>query len=323
MSVHIKQKLGSEMLPYAYFNQEIIPLHEAGVSLAANSLQYGSLVFAGIRGFVYEDGIRIFRLRDHWERLMNAAQIMAFDFYLEFDEFAQIMETLVRKNNPQGKFYIRPFIFSDDCRIGPKLNGLTFQLAIYMQTMDNYLNTDAGLRLMTSSFRKYSDNAISTKAKAGGAYLNSMMATHQAHLSGFDEALLFDENGLLTEAAVANVIIRYRDRIMTPALGVGALEGISMRTVRELLAHCGYTVEEASIDRSTTYVADELLFTGTAVQIAYAHSVDGRMMKQPDGHGELYQLITREWESVNTLSHPLAHKWFFFIPTVPGNSSLN
>lgn len=314
MSTRIQQKLGAQMLPYAYFAEEIMPLHEAGVSIAANSLQYGSLVFAGIRGFVYEDGIRIFRLRDHWERLMNAAKIMAFDFYLEFDEFATIMETLVLKNNPQGKFYIRPFIFCDDCRIGPKLDGLTFQLAIYMQSMDNYLSTEGGQRLMTSSFRKYSDNAISTKAKAGGAYINSMMATHQAHLSGFDEALLFDENGYLTEAAVANVLIRYRDRILTPALGVGALEGISMRTVRELLAYKGIPVEEAAIDRSTTYVADELLLTGTAVQIAYAESVDGRKMKQSDGLGELFQLITSEWESVNNLSHPFAQKWFYFIP---------
>ncbi|MGL5917331.1 MAG: aminotransferase class IV [Culicoidibacterales bacterium] len=314
MSERIKNKLGSQMLPYAYFAEEIMPLHEAGVSLAANSLQYGSLVFAGIRGFVYADGIRIFRLRDHWERLMNAAKIMAFDFYLEFEEFAAIMKALVKKNNPQGKFYIRPFIFCDDCRIGPKLDGLTFQLAIYMQSMDNYLTTDGGLRLMTSSFRKYSDNAISTKAKAGGAYLNSMMATHQAHLGGFDEALLFDETGLLTEAAVANVIIRYRDRIMTPTLGTGALEGISMRTVRELLAHRGINVEEAPIDRSTTYVADELLLTGTAVQIAYAASVDGRQMKCASGDGELYQLITEDWQALNELRHPFAEKWFYFIP---------
>ncbi|MGL4973218.1 MAG: aminotransferase class IV [Culicoidibacterales bacterium] len=314
MSERIKNKLGAQMLPYAYFAEEIMPLHEAGVSIASNSLQYGSLVFAGIRGFVYEDGIRIFRLRDHWERLMNAAKIMAFDFYLEFDEFAAIMEELVRKNNPQGKFYIRPFIFCDDCRIGPKLDGLTFQLAIYLQSMDNYLSNDGGLRLMTSSFRKYSDNAISTKAKAGGAYLNSMMATHQAHLGGFDEALLFDESGLLTEASVANVIIRYRDRIMTPTLGTGALEGISMRTVRELLAHRGIIVEEAPIDRSTTYVADELLLTGTAVQIAYAESVDGRKMKCATGNGELYQLITEDWQSLNELRHPFAEKWFYFIP---------
>lgn len=314
MSQRIKEKLGPQMLPYAYFAEEIMPLHEAGVSIAANSLQYGSLVFAGIRGFVYEDGVRIFRLRDHWERLMNAAKIMAFDFYLEFDEFAAIMEELVRKNNPQGKFYIRPFIFCDDCRIGPKLDGLTFQLAIYMQSMDNYLSHSGGLRLMTSSFRKYSDNAISTKAKAGGAYINSMMATHQAHLAGFDEALLFDENGFLTEAAVANVILRYRDRIMTPPLGVGALEGISMRTVRELLAHRGIKVEEAPIDRSTTYVADELLLTGTAVQIAYADSVDGRVMKHNQDDGELYQMLTADWQALNELKHPFAEKWFYFIP---------
>lgn len=306
----IQRKSHKDMLPYVYYDKEIMPFEEAGVSIAANTLHYGGLVFGGLRGYVYEDGrVGIFRLDAHFERLMNAAKIMAFDFHMEYEAFKAIVHELIRKNAPKGKFYIRPFIFCDESRVGPKLEGLHFDLAIYMQNLDNYRKTTAGIRFLTSSFPKYNDASISTKAKVGGAYVNSMMATHQAHLAGFDEALLLNHEGYLAEASVANALIVYRDKVMVPPLSSGALEGITLRSVLELLDYNNIPVEQTNIDRSTLYVCDELIITGTAMQVGYGAEVDGRVMKYSKEPGPITRCVQEEMEKVIALEHPFSERW--------------
>lgn len=306
----ILRKKNADLMPYVYYDKCFLRYEEAGLGIAANSLHYGSLVFGGIRGYVLDDGrIAVFRLEDHYLRLMNATRIMAYDVTISYEAFYAIIQELIRQNKPQRSFYIRPFIFCDRAEIGPKLRNLTFDLAVYMQHLGQYSSTTQGLTFLTSSFPKYADVAMSTKAKVAGGYVNSMMASHQANIAGFDEALLFNENGKLAESSVANTLVVYRGKVMMPPLGSGALEGITLRSAVEILAFHNVPVVEMEIDRSTLYTADELIITGTAMQIGFGAEVDGRKFTHHNAPGPIVSLLQAEMAQILSLDHPLSQQW--------------
>lgn len=270
------ENMKTNKMPYVYFHGAIVPESQATISIASNSLQYGSTCFAGIRGYHRAGAIRIFRLHDHYLRLMNASKIMGLGYFITYPAFVLIVEDLIIKNSPTVDFYLRPFIFSQDEQLAPKVKGLSFELAIYMVPLSNYFDTNTGMRLMISSWRKFPDASFPTKAKAGGCYVNSMMATGEAMRCGYDEALLMDHEGFIVEASVANILISYRNRIIMPEIGSAMLEGITMRTMVELLEGEGEHVHYEKIDRSMIYTCDEMLLMGTAAQVVYVESVDGR-----------------------------------------------
>lgn len=301
-------------LPFSYFNGRVAPSVEAKVSIASNSLQYGTTCFAGIKGHFRDGSIRIFRLEDHYHRLMNASKIMDMGFSISYEEFKAIFEELVNKNNPQTDVYFRPFLFSQDEKLAPKPQGLTFELAVYVVAMDSYFSKPGGMRLMVSSWRKFCDAALPTKAKAGGCYVNSFLATAEAMRSGYDEALLMDQHGYIVEASVANLLISYRNRILSPEIGAAQLEGITMRTAIEFLKEEGIPVYFEKIDRSMIYTSDEIILTGTAAQFAYADSVDGRKIgrQQPEGsffQGPICKLLRDKFHAVIAKQHPKSESW--------------
>ncbi|MCB1135465.1 MAG: aminotransferase class IV, partial [Chlamydiia bacterium] len=233
---------------------------------------------------------------------------LGFDFSMEFEDFRSVLFELARKNAPKTDIYIRPFIFSNDEFLPPRLPGLTFQLAIYMMGFDVYFPHDKGLRMMVSSWRKVPDNVISTKAKAGGAYLNSALATTDAIKAGYDEALVCDESGCIAEAAVANMIMMYRGVAMVPSLGSPLLEGITMRTALDFLREEGMEPHVERIDRSMVYTCDELMLTGTAAQVIFANSVDGRVIG--DGtQGPVAKMLRQKFQDVLNKQHPRHAEW--------------
>lgn len=300
-------------MPFAYFQEQITPLEQACISIASNSLQYGTTCFAGIRGYHINNCIRVFRLKDHHQRLMHAAKIMGMDFYIDYSKFKEIIGELIAKNAPKGDFYIRPFIFSQNNQLAPKRPGLTFELAIYFAPLGHYFNPNQGMRLMVSSWRKFSDLSMPTKAKAGGCYINSFLATSEAVRCGYDEALMTDQEGSIVEASVANILISYRHRILAPPLGSAQLEGITMRSVVELLEREGAPIHFEKIDRSMLYTCSELLLLGTAAQVSFAESVDGRpitsngaIRKEP---GPLCQMMRKAFAAIIAKNHPLAAEW--------------
>lgn len=295
-------------MPYVYFQGTVRPASEARVSLACNSLQYGTTCFAGIRGYARDGRVKIFRLFDHHERLMKAATIMGFNFHLSYESFRAIIEELVLLNHPEPDFYIRPFIFAADEQLAPKPPGLNFDLAVYFVPLGNYFDPNKGMRLMVSSWRKFQDSSFPTKAKAGGCYVNSFLATGEALRCGYDEALVMDQEGYIVEASVANLLVSYRGRLILPEVGAAQLEGITMRTVVELLRHEGLEVHFERFDRSMIYTCDELLLLGTAAQVAYAQSVDDRVIG--DGKpGEICQLAREKFQEVIAGTHSKAQEW--------------
>jgi branched-chain amino acid aminotransferase len=303
----------SPMLPFAYFKNRLVPQAEAHISIASYSLQYGTMCFGGMRGYVFNKEAHILRLKDHYERLMNASKILGFNYYIDFGNFEHIISHLIKANAPTGDFYLRPFIFSDDEVLGPCMDGRNFSLAVYLLPLSDYFKKNGGLRLMISSRKKFSDVSMSTKAKASGCYLNSALATSEARRCGYDDALVMDDYGSIVEASVANLFVVYRGRVLTPPIGTGPLEGITMRTVIDLLKHRNINVTEAIIDRSMIYSADEVFVTGSAAQVTYIESVDGRIIGHHDKpikgpictlSEELFtQLITMNHELSSTLMH--------------------
>ncbi len=300
-------------MPFVYFEQKIVSESEARISIASNSLQYGTTCFAGMRGYVRNGEVRILRMKEHHERLMNASKIMGMDYSIPFEEFKEVIRNLIKINAPNSDFYIRPFLYSSDEQLAPKKKGLTFQMAIYFVPLGNYFDPSKGMRLMISSWRKFSDSALPTKAKAGGCYVNSFLATNEALQAGYDEALMSDDTGQIVEASVANILLVYRGQLITPPLGSSLLEGVTMRSAIELLEIEGIPVQFGKIDRSMVYTADELILAGTAAQFSYASSVDGRQLGSSIAPGPICTLLRSRFEEVINKKHTKSPEWIFSI----------
>lgn len=296
-------------MPYMYFMGQIVEETKAKISIAANSLQYGITCFAGIRGYASDGKVKVFRLEDHYIRLMQGAKIVGIDYSMPYEVFRSIIAEMIAKNKPESEFYIRPFIFCPQARLGPRPAGLTFDLAIYMLPFSGYFDPCKGLKLMISSWRKFSDTSLSTKAKAGGCYLNSFLATGEAQRLGFDEALIMDHEGFIVEASVANVLIVRRGEILAPETGQALLEGITLRTAVELLQEEGKKVNFERIDRSMIYTSEELMMLGTAANITFAASVDDRAIGDGEHAGEVCKLLRKKFQSVISGTHPKSKQW--------------
>lgn len=300
-----------KIMDYAYFKGHIKPYRDVSVPLACNSLQYGTTCFGGVRGYVKEGRIQVFRLKDHYQRLMNASKILGFNYHITYEGFETVIQEMILKNRPESDFYIRPFLFSDDEVLAPKPKGLHFDLAIYFVPLGHYFDPGQGLKLMISSWRKFPDSSMPTKAKAGGCYVNSFLATQEAMFSGYDEALLTDQEGYIVEASVANLLMRYRDRVLMPELGSAQLEGVTMRSAIALLEDAGIQVEFGRIDRSMIYTCDELILMGTAAQFSFAHSVDARQIGSGT-EGKLCRLLRHRFHEVLENRSKRSSEWLTY-----------
>jgi branched-chain amino acid aminotransferase len=299
----------SALMPFAYFRKKVIGSQDAVINIASHSLQYGTTCFGGIRGYFREGKVRIFRLEDHFLRLTNAAKILGMRIDLAWQEFRKVITELIHANQPKSDFYIRPFLFSEDQLLTPRFDGLNFDLAIYLLPLAHYFDPHRGLRLMISSWRKLSDTMVSTKAKAGGCYVNSALATSDAKRSGYDDALMMDEQGNIVEASIANLFLVYRGEVLMPEVGSSMLEGITRRAIIDFLQEEGRAVRAERIDRSMVYTSDEIILTGTAAQVLFAHSVDGRIIGQGDSPGPICQLMRQRFAEVIAGRHANSNNW--------------
>lgn len=298
-----------ELMKFAYFHKRIIPVQDATINIASHSLQYGTTCFGGIRGY-YESGkAKLFRLKDHFERLINAAKILGMKTEISWEEFKTIVIELVQANAPQTDFYLRPFFYSEDQVLTPCFDQIDFRLAIYMTPLRHYFDPHRGLRLMVSSWRKVSDAAMPTKAKAGGCYVNSALAKSEATQHGYDDALMMDDQGNVVEASAANIFLVLRGEVIMPEMGSAMLEGITRRTVIDFLEEENIKVRAERIDRSMIYTCDELIVTGTAAQVTFAESVDGRTISQDGEPGPVCQLLRKKLEQAIKGEHPKSSLW--------------
>jgi branched-chain amino acid aminotransferase len=266
------------MLEYAYFEGQIVPFADAKISVGTHAVQYGTGAFAGIRGYLDQDGetINIFRLPEHAARLLNSAKLLRAKLPFNRESLAQTIVDLVEKNAPRTDVYIRPFIYKSSVQLTPRLSSLDDELAIYMLKLGDYLDTSAGVKAAVSSWHRVPDNAVPGRGKLSGAYINSALAKDEAEEKGADEAILLDQHGHVAEGSGCNLFLVRDGALVTAPITGDILEGITRRTIAQFARDEGIPVQEREIDRSELYIVDEAFFCGTGVQIAPIATIDGR-----------------------------------------------
>jgi branched-chain amino acid aminotransferase len=267
--------MSSSYLPWAYFEGGVVPVANARVPISCHAVQYGQGVFAGIRGYLDQDGstINIFRLPDHVRRFSQSASLIKVTLPGAADALAGIVTELTRRNAPAGDVYYRPFAYGDGDALGPTLAGQGF--ALYMLNVGDLL-AQTGLQVTVSSWRRVTDNAIPARGKVSGAYVNSALVREDARVSGFDDAIVLNERGKVAEASVANLMLVRGGTLITPTITGDILEGITRRSLLQLARDMGIPVEERDVDRTELYVADEIFLCGTGAQLAPVVGVDRR-----------------------------------------------
>lgn len=273
-----------DLMPYAYFQGEIVPVEDAKVSIATHALQYGTGAFGGIRGYQDATGetVNIFRLPEHTRRLMNSARLLRAELKVDADGLAQVLQDLVVKNNPQSDIYIRPFVYKSGIELSPRLTGVEDDIAIYMIPFGDYFDMSRPLKVMVSSWVRSTDNNIPSRGKITGAYINSALAKDQAEEAGCDDALMLNARGKVAEASGANLYIVRNGTMITSPITGDILEGITRMSIIKFAEDAGIPVEVREIDRSELYISEEAFLCGTGAQVAVIGSIDGR----PVGNGE-------------------------------------
>jgi len=270
----------SNLNSIAFHQGEFKPLKECNVNIMTHALQYGTMVFGGIRGYYNKekDNVFIFRPYDHFQRLHNSAKIMQMKPPYSIEEMVNILKELVKRNNYKSNIYFRPFIYKSALRLSPSLHDVEDSFSCYTLLLDEYLDTNRGLRVAVSSWRRIDDNIIPTRAKVSGGYANSALAKSEALQNGFDEAIFLDSRGYVSEGSAENIFIVRNGILYTPPNHAALLEGITRRSIIEIAKEENIPFEIRDIARSELYIADEVFFTGTGAQVAWIAEIDRRVI---------------------------------------------
>ncbi|HYM84584.1 MAG TPA: branched-chain amino acid transaminase [Candidatus Dormibacteraeota bacterium] len=268
-----------------YFEGGFVPMREAKVSIMTHAFMYGTAVFEGIRAYWNEEHGRLYGLfvREHMERIRRSCRIMLMEPVPETDELVRLAVETARRNRFREDVYIRPSFYKSTRAIGVRLHHLEHQLYILTVPFGNYIDTEHGVRVMTSSWRRNADEALPARGKIVGGYVNMAFQKSEAELNGFDEAVVLTPDGHASEASAANMFVVRDGVVLTPPVSDDILEGITRRAMIQLCRDEGLPVEVRSIDRSELYIADEVFLCGTGVQISPVVEVDHR----PVGSGRI------------------------------------
>lgn len=275
---------------FAFFEGRIVPIEQAKVGVRTHALNYGTGCFEGIRGYWSEDEeqLLVFKLAAHYERFLKSCRILCINLPFSIDDLVGITLDLLRCEGFREDAYIRPLAYKADEIIGVKLHNMVDEVTIFATPFGRYVDAEEGARVQVSSWRRIDDNMIPARGKITGAYVNSAFSKTEAILNGFDEAIVLNSNGHVSEGSAENVFIVRDGVVSTPPVTDNILEGITREVVIELCrSELGLPVEERSIDRSELYIADEVFFTGTGVQIAAIIEVDRR----PVGSGAMGPVV--------------------------------
>ena len=263
----------------AYFQGRIVPYSEAKVGVATHALNYGTAVFGGLRGYWNEEKERlfVFRPRDHYRRFLNSCRLMCMEFEHTPESLTDLTLELLRRDAYRQDIYIRPLAYKAEEGIGVRLHDLKEDLTIFALPFGQYIKNDTSAHVTISSWRRIDDNMIPARGKISGAYANSALIKTDAARAGFDEALVLTQEGHLTEGSAMNIFMVRDGILVTPPVTDNILEGITRRSVMELVRNeLGLTVIERPIDRTEVYICEELFLTGTAAQVTVVTKVDYR-----------------------------------------------
>lgn len=260
--------LNQNFLDIAYYRGEYIPFKDANLSIATHALHYGTSAFGGMRGIpdpANPDRALLFRVDRHAKRLSQSAGFLHYD--LPAEKIQEAIVGFVRHNKPKNPFYIRPFVYTSDLGVAPRLHNVEKDFFIYGLEMGEYLSGD-GVSCRISSWYRQEDRSLPLRGKIGGAYITSSLAKTEAVDAGFDEAILMNTQGKVCEATGMNIFIVRNGKLITPSVDQDILEGITRDSVMTIARDRGLTVEERSVDKSELFIADEAFLCGTAAKIS-------------------------------------------------------
>ena len=275
-----------------WLDGKFVPWHEANVHVLTHTLHYGLGVFEGVRCYQTKNKkSAIFRLHEHVDRLFNSAIVLGIDIPFSQKEIFTAIQLVVRKNKLK-ECYIRPIVFLGHNQMGLNPNGVDVRVAIAAWPWGTYLGDEGisrGIRVRISSFTRHHVNITMTRAKACGHYVNSILAKTEAVRDGYDEAILLDSQGYVSEGSGENIFLLSKGRLKTPALSCSNLEGITRDSVFDIAKHLKIEVEEGRVTRDELYIADEVFLTGTAAEITPVREIDNRTI----GNGKRGKTTTR------------------------------
>jgi branched-chain amino acid aminotransferase len=271
---------------FAFFRGRIIPYSDAKIGVLTHTLNYGTGVFGGLRGYWNSDERQLFLFRpyDHYRRFLESASLLLMELPYSAADLVKFTIDLLKAENHRTDCYIRPISYFTDEIIGVRLHSLHPDVTIVSIPFGSYVQNEEGSHVTISSWKRVDDNMIPARGKIAGAYVNSAFIKTDAQRAGFDEAIVLNQDGHVSEGSAENLFLIRKGIVCTPPVTENILEGITRRTVMMLLRdEIGVEVVERPIDRTEVYLAEEAFFCGTGVQIAAITAVDHRRI----GTGQL------------------------------------
>ncbi|MDQ3987180.1 MAG: branched-chain amino acid transaminase [Actinomycetota bacterium] len=295
-----------------WMNGGLVDWDDAHVHILTHALHYGSGVFEGVRCYETERGPAVFRLRDHYLRLQRSGKIFLMDIPFTVEELIRATFDTIRANGLR-ECYVRPIAyraFGGEMGVNPELNPVEVAIAVW--SWGAYLGEDAvkkGVRVTVSSWRRGDPNIIPPQAKATGAYLNASMAKLEATRSGFDEAIMLNPDGFVSEATGQNLFMVKNGEILTPPLIAGPLPGITRDSVMKIAADLGMPLYERSMTRADLYTAEESFLTGSATEVVPIREIDGRKLEP----GPITQTLQQRYHAIVRGQDEKYYDWLDFV----------
>jgi branched-chain amino acid aminotransferase len=270
-----------QFLPYAWFGGRCVPFEEANLSVATHALHYGTGAFGGMRGIpnpADPGEVLLFRADRHARRLSQSARLLLHE--LPEETIHAALHAFLKANKPTSPFYMRPFVYTSDLGIAPRLHDIQTDFLIYGIELGDYLSPE-GVSCRISSWTRQEDRSLPLRGKISGAYITSSLAKTEAVRSGFDEALLLNSRGKVSEASGMNLFLVRDGVLITPGVDQDILEGITRASVLELARAMGIPVLERAVDKTELFVADEVFLTGTAARVTPIRRIETTDLSAP------------------------------------------
>jgi branched-chain amino acid aminotransferase len=305
--------MGIDPVDKVWMNGELVDWENATVHVLSHALHYGTGVFEGVRCYETSKGPAVFRLRDHLERMERSAKIFLMEMPYSVDQLVTATHELIEINGLRS-CYVRPIAFrgfGGEMGVNPEHNPIEVSIAVWK--WGSYLGDEAlksGIRMTISSWRRHDPNIIPPRAKVTGAYINSSTAKLEAVHGGFDEAVMLNPWGFVSEATGENIFIVRDGEIITPPLSAGPLPGVTRDTIFKIAADLGMTIHEAQLARADLYLADEMFLTGTAAEVTPVREIDERMIGEP---GPVTKTIQEKYFSIVKGEDEKYFDWLDFV----------
>jgi len=271
---------------FVFYRGRVVPYSDVKFGVLTHAMNYGTAVFGGLRAYWNDDEkqLFVFRPRDHFRRFLQSAKLLCMDLHTTGDDLVNGLVELIRTEGHEEDLYIRPLAFYSDEIIGVRVHDLNAEASIVVIPFGAYNKNEDNMHVTVSSWRRIDDNSIPARGKIAGAYVNSAFIKTDAVRAGFDEAIVLNADGHVSEGSSANLYMLRNGVFATPPITDNVLEGITRRTVMQLIRdELGMEVQERQIDRTELYLADEMFFCGTGAQISAITRVDHR----PVGSGKI------------------------------------